>query len=1497
MDTLYSEKGDRENNTFTTSDMSEAKYENDSAATDSVGETAAYQIPPEKGVNDWNLISKLKEFHESEVESGFKSRQLGVTWQNLVVEAISSDAAVNENVLSQFNIPQHVKESRYRPPLKTILNNSHGCVKPGEMLLVLGRPGSGCTTLLKMLSNRRGGYASVKGDVWFGSMTHEEAKQYRGQLVMNTEEELFFPTLTVGQTMDFATRLKVPFHLPIAVDSREQYQVESKMFLLESMGIEHTYDTKVGNEFVRGVSGGERKRVSIIECLATRGSVFCWDNSTRGLDASSALDYTKAVRALTDTLGLASIVTLYQAGNGIYNLFDKVLVLDGGKQIFYGPVKDARPFMESLGFICGDGANVADFLTGVTVPTERQIREGYENSFPRNADMLLAEYEKSPIQARMLTEYDYPRTVFAKERTEDFKEAVAHEKDRQLPANSSMTTSFSAQVKACVIRQYQIIWGDKATFFIKQISTLIQALIAGSLFYNAPDNSAGLFVKSGALFFSLLYNSLLSMSEVTDSFSGRPVLIKHKSFAYFHPAAFCIAQIAADIPVILFQVTIFSVVLYFMVGLTATASAFFTYWIVVIAITMCMTSLFRAVGAAFTTFDAASKVSGFLIGALIMYTGYMIQKPKMHPWFVWIYWIDPLAYGFQSLLANEFHNKQIPCVGTNLVPNGPGYTDPTYQSCAGVGGAVQGEVSLTGDRYLESLRYSHAHVWRNFGIVWVWWALFVAITIVATSKWRPSSENGPSLLIPREKVKHVKAIMNDEESQTKESASANAALKGNDNVDDNLIRNTSVLNLDYTVKKLSRDPTSLDNPSLLPREKVKHVKAIMSNEESQATGKQTGSSSTSGNAAFNDDDNIDDGLIRNTSVFTWKNLTYTVKTPSGDRVLLDNVQGWVKPGMLGALMGSSGAGKTTLLDVLAQRKTEGMIRGSIMVDGRPLPVSFQRSAGYCEQLDVHEPYATVREALEFSALLRQSRDVPTEEKLKYVDRIIDLLELHDIADTLIGRVGAGLSVEQRKRVTIGVELVSKPSILIFLDEPTSGLDGQSAYNTVRFLRKLADVGQAVLVTIHQPSAQLFAQFDTLLLLAKGGRTVYFGDIGDNAQTIKDYFARYGAPCAPTANPAEHMIDVVSGHLSQGRDWHKIWLESPEHEHTVKELDGIINEAAAKEPGTKDDGNEFAMPLWEQTKIVSQRMNVALFRNADYVNNKFALHISSALFNGFSFWMIGDTVSDLQMRLFTIFNFIFVAPGVINQLQPLFIDRRDIYEAREKKSKMYSWKAFVTGLIVSEFPYLCICAVFYYVCWYYTVGFSSNSNKAGATFFVMLIYEFLYTGIGQFIAAYAPNAVFASLANPLVIGILVSFCGVLVPYAQIQAFWRYWIYWLNPFNYLMGSMLVFDVFDMEVRCDESEFAIFNPPNGSTCRAYLSEYLRGEGSRANLTNPEATSDCRVCEYRAGGDYLYTINIKDYYYGWRDAAIVVIFAISSYGMVYLLMKLRTKASKKAE
>ncbi|THW43914.1 putative Brefeldin A resistance protein [Aureobasidium pullulans] len=1377
--------------------------------------------------DEWDEMPEVQAIRR---DDGSKSvhRKLGVTWNNLTVKGVGADALFNENVASQF-LPGRLKGRRKtgKASLRTIIDQSSGCVKPGEMLLVLGRPGAGCTTLLKLLANRRSGFAEIDGEVNYGSLKHDEATKYQGQIVMNTEDEIFFPSLTVGQTIDFATRMKVPASVTAGFSSKEEARQASRDFLLKQLGISHTKNTKVGNEYIRGVSGGERKRVSIIETMATRGSVYCWDNSTRGLDASTALQYVKAVRSMSDIFGLASIITLYQAGNGIFDQFDKVLVLDEGKQLYYGPAKMAKQFMEDIGFYCPDGANVADYLTGVTVPTERQIREGFESKFPRNADQIVELYQASTIREQMEIEYDYPTTSEAKQRTLEFQQTIADEKTSDILTKGAPTTvGFGAQLKAAVQRQFQIIRGDINVLIIKQVSNLVQALTSGSLFYNAPDTSTGLFIKSGALFVSLLFNVLLAQSEVTDSFTGRPVLAKHKSFALYNPIAWCLAQIITDMPILLFQISAFSLVIYFMTGLTYSAGHFFIFWFIILISTMCMTAMFRTIGAAFKTFDDASKVAGLAVMATLLYNGYMIPKTEMHPWFVWLYWIDPLAYAYNALLSNEFSGKIIPCVGPNLVPNGPGYGSMENQACTGVRGAPVGATSVTGDQYLATLSYSRSDLWRNVGIVIVWWVFYVALTFLFTSMWKETNEQKGLLLVPSELAKHALPAIQDEESQQNEKST----------------------------------PISSNDSSI-----------------------------------YRSDNKLEGDLIRNTSVFSWKNLTYTVQTSDGPRVLLNGVHGFVKPGMLGALMGASGAGKTTLLDVLAQRKTDGTIHGSVLVDGRPLSISFQRSTGYCEQLDVHEPLTTVREALEFSALLRQPRPTSKEDKLKYVDVILDLLEMHDIADCLVGTSGgAGLSIEQRKRLTIGVELVAKPSVLVFLDEPTSGLDGQAAFNTVRFLKKLAGAGQAILVTIHQPSSQLFAQFDNLLLLAKGGNTAYFGEIGENASVIREYFGKHGAPCPEGKNPAEHMIDVIS---DTSKNWNETWLSSPEHDAMLAELDRLQDPANSTPREDETEGLEFAMPLWEQIKIVSGRANTTMYRNVDYINNKFAFHILTGLFAGFSFWQVGNSVSDMQQRLFAVFNAIFVAPGVIAQLQPLFIEKRDIYDAREKKSKMYSWIAFVTSLIVSEFPYLVICAVQFFFCYYYTVGFPAAASSAGAVFFVFFLYEFIYTGIGQFIAAYAPNAVAAALVNPLIIFTLVGFCGAVVPYGQITEFWRYWLYYMNPFNYLVGSMLVFTTWDIPVTCKTSELAIFDPPSSQTCIEYLTPYLNGMGAGTNLLNPNATAGCEVCQYRTGADYLATLNLTEKYFGWRDAGIVALFVFSGYGLVYLLMKLRTKKSKTAE
>lgn len=339
-------------------------------------------------------------------------------------------------------------------------------------------------------------------------------------------------------------------------------------------------------------------------------------------------------------------------------------------------------------------------------------------------------------------------------------------------------------------------------------------------------------------------------------------------------------------------------------------------------------------------------------------------------------------------------------------------------------------------------------------------------------------------------------------------------------------------------------------------------------------------------------------------------------------------------------MGASGAGKTTLLDVLASRVTMGVVTGQMLVNGRLRDSGFQRKTGYVQQQDLHLATSTVREALNFSALLRQPKTTPKQKKLDYVNEVLQVLEMDAYADAVIGVPGEGLNVEQRKRVTIGVELAAKPALLLFLDEPSSGLDSQTAWSIVKLLKKLASNGQAILCTIHQPSAILFQEFDRLLFLASGGRTVYFGDIGHNSEIMTSYFEREGSRhCGVEENPAEWMLDVIGAAPGSQNtiDWPQKWRDSPEKEEikfTLAEMkNDLRNEPVDNEPtALLEFAETFNNQAWEVTKRVFEQY----WRTPSYLYSKLLLCGATGLFIGFSFWDSAVSLQGLQNQLFAIF---------------------------------------------------------------------------------------------------------------------------------------------------------------------------------------------------------------------------------------------------------------------
>jgi ATP-binding cassette subfamily G (WHITE) protein 2 (SNQ2) len=347
---------------------------------------------------------------------------------------------------------------------------------------------------------------------------------------------------------------------------------------------------------------------------------------------------------------------------------------------------------------------------------------------------------------------------------------------------------------------------------------------------------------------------------------------------------------------------------------------------------------------------------------------------------------------------------------------------------------------------------------------------------------------------------------------------------------------------------------------------------------------------------------------------------------------------------------------------------------------------------------------------------------------------------------------SGLAVEQRKRVTIGVELAAKPELLLFLDEPTSGLDSQSAFNIVRFLRKLAAAGQAILCTIHQPNSALFENFDRLLLLQRGGQCVYFGDIGKDAVSLLDYFRRHGADCPPAANPAEWMLDAIgagSTHRIGDRDWADVWADSEEFaqvkRHIVEVKDARGAEVGSAEPVTQ---KEYATPLGFQIKQVVRRQNLSFWRTPNYGFTRLFNHVIIALLTGLMYLQLDDSRSSLQYRVFIIFQVTVLPALILAQVEPKYAIARMI-SFREQMSKAYKTFPFALSMVIAEMPYSVLCAVFFFIPLYYIPGLNPDSSRAGYQFFIVLITEIFSVTLAQAIAALTPSPFIAAYVNPFV----------------------------------------------------------------------------------------------------------------------------------------------------
>ncbi|KAM0913297.1 hypothetical protein ACQ4PT_012244 [Festuca glaucescens] len=519
--------------------------------------------------------------------------------------------------------------------------------------------------------------------------------------------------------------------------------------------------------------------------------------------------------------------------------------------------------------------------------------------------------------------------------------------------------------------------------------------------------------------------------------------------------------------------------------------------------------------------------------------------------------------------------------------------------------------------------------------------------------------------------------------------------------------------------------------------------------------------------------------------------------------LLQDVCGVFRPGVLTALMGITGAGKTTLLDVLAGRKTGGYIEGTIRIAGYPKKQeTFSRISGYCEQSDIHSPNLTVLESLQFSAWLRLPSNVKSCQRDMFIDEVMDLVELTGLKNSMVGLAGAtGLSADQRKRLTIAVELVASPSI-IFMDEPTTGLDARAAAIVMRTVRKTVDTGRTVVCTIHQPSIGIFESFDEAIPGVPG---------------IKQ-----------GQNPAAWVLDI-SSHTTEyeiGVDYAEIYKSSSLYRENML----LIEELG--QPASNTEDLHFPPGYWQNLRVQCMaclwKQRCAYWKNSEHNVVRFLNTFAVSIMFGIVFWKIGSTIKQEQ-DLFNILGIVYGSAlflGFMNCsiLQPVVATERVVLY-REKAAGMYSTLAYAIAQVAIEFPYMLVQVAIFASIVYPMIGFQMTAGK----FFWFVLYMVLsfmyYTLYGMMTVALTPNIEIAAGLSFVIFIFWNLFSGFIIGRELIPIWWR-WVYWANPAAWTVYGLMFSQL------GDRTELIHVAGQPDQTVRQFLEGYLGLEDRYFNL-----------------------------------------------------------------
>ncbi|XP_021594312.1 pleiotropic drug resistance protein 3 [Manihot esculenta] len=1247
-----------------------------------------------------------------------------------------------KSILSEFvKLPWSEKDAKI-----SILKDVSGIIKQRRMTLLLGPPGCGKTTFLLALSGKLSHSLKVTGEISYNGYKLEEFVPRKTSAYIS-QFDLHIPEITVRETIDFSAQFQgIGSRADIMTEvSRREKQagivpdpdVDAYMkavsieglksnlqtdYILKILGLDICADTMVGDGMRRGISGGQKKRMTAGEMIVGPTKALFMDEISNGLDSSTTFQIVSCLQHLAHITDATALISLLQPAPETFDLFDDVILMAEGKIVYHGPRSSICKFFEDCGFRCPERKGVADFLQEVI--SRKDQAQYWCRTEPYSyvsVDQFVIKFKECQLGQKLNQVLSKPF-----DKSESHKSSLSFNK-YSLPKWELL--------KACTRREFLLMKRNSFIYVFKTTQLVIIAAITMTVLLRTRLAVDMLHANDymGAIFYSLLLLLVDGFPELQMTVSRLAVFYKQKELCFYPAWAYVIPATILKVPLSFLEAVVWTSLTYYVIGFSPEAGRFFRQLLLLFVIHLTSISMFRLIASICQTMVVSTAVGSLFIVVSLLFGGFIIPKPYMPAWLDWGFWLSPLTYGEIGLCVNEF-------------------LAPRWQKIASANTTI-------GQQILEirGLNYQDYFYWISIGVLIGFTVLFNFGFILALTFLKPPGRS--RAIISHEKYHQLQEKIDDSNHVDKDRR--------------------------------------LDDGNPTPNTAAKEGRMVLPFEP---------------------------------LTITFQHLQYYVDAPLEMRKrgfaqkklqLLSDITGAFRPGILTALMGVSGAGKTTLMDVLCGRKTGGTIDGEISIDGYPkVQDAFARISGYCEQTDIHSPQITVEESLAYSAWLRLPSEIDRKTKSEFVNEVLEIIELDGIKDSLVGLPGmSGLSTEQRKRLTIAVELVANPSI-IFMDEPTTGLDARAAAIVMRAVKNVVETGRTVVCTIHQPSIDIFEAFDELILLKTGGRTIYSGPLGQHSSSVIEYFESIpGIPkIKDNYNPATWMLEVTSKSVEAelGVDFGRIYEQSS----LYKENQELVKQLSLPTPGSKELNfpTRFPQNGWEQFKACLWKHHLSYWRSPSYNLTRIVYMMTASILFGAVFWQHGKKINN-QQDLFIMLGSMYTAViffGINNcsTVLPYVATERSILY-RERFAGMYSPWAYSFAQVLVEVPYLFIIAIIYVVVVYPMVGYSMSAYKIFWAFYAMFCTLLCFNYLGMLLVSLTPNIQVASILASSAYTMLILFSGFVVPKPRIPKWWL-WLYYLCPTSWILNGMLTSQFGDIN-----KEILVFGEKK--TVAAFLEDYF--------------------------------------------------------------------------